>query len=51
MNGVVVFQKEYKDYLFENILDNITLNNLPSGAYLVEYLERDVKSVKKFIIK
>lgn len=51
MNGVVVFQKEYKDFMFENILDNIILNNLPSGAYLVEYLERDVKSVKKFIMK
>lgn len=51
INGVVVFQKEYKDFMFENILDNITLNNLPSGAYIVEYLERDVKSVKKFIMK
>ena len=51
INGVVVFQKESKDFMFENILDNISLGNLSAGAYLVEYIERDVKSVKKFIIE
>ncbi len=51
MTGRVIFQKEYRDAMFENIMDNIELRNLPSGAYLVEYLEKDVKSVKKFIMQ
>lgn len=47
--GNVVFRKTYSGAMFENIVDNIELNNLSTGVYIVEYIEKDVKSVKKFV--
>ncbi len=49
LSGHVVFSKEYTNYLFENIIDQIDMSSFPNGAYIIEYLEKDKKTTKKFI--
>lgn len=49
INGKTLISKSYTDAMFENIIDNIDIGILPNGAYIIEYIEKDKRSTKKFI--
>lgn len=50
INGNTVYQKNYSGVGADNIFDNIQLDRIAHGVYLIEYTEKDIKSTKKFVV-
>lgn len=48
-DGRVLYTKEYPADMFENIIDQFDLSPYTNGAYIIEYIEKDKKTSKKFI--
>lgn len=48
-DGRVLYSKEYPADMFENIIDQFDLSPYQNGVYIIEYIEKDKKTSKKFI--
>lgn len=51
INGREILAKSYDESMFENIIDAFDISRLATGMYIIEYIEKDRSTVKKFIKK